>query len=256
MHAAALRYAGLDGEYRLIDVPPEGLSERVREMREEGFRGCNVTIPHKQAMHAICGELTKPASDAGAVNTVLFEDDGTLKGHNTDIGGFQNALVSARGGHPINRALVLGAGGAARAAVLALKTLDAEEVVLSARDVTKTSTLMEIFDSKKISATTLEDAAKTAVQLSLDLIVNCTPIGQKDSHIPNSIVTLIQNSKKSTFLFDMVYAKDGKTPLVELARAHGLSSCDGLDMLVNQAALAFEFWTGKSVPPDVMKAAL
>ena len=235
MHTAAYRALGLDWEYLGVDVEPAGLAAFVAGLDAAGFAGVNVTIPHKQAVLELCDELSAGARRARSVNTVLVRD-GRLLGETTDGAGLLWALGDAE---PAD-ALVLGAGGAARAAVTALA--DAGWRVA-------------------VSARRPEAAAKLGVavepwppQRGARLIVNATPLGQ----VPGTAVAVpgTELITPATIVCDLAYRGDGTpTPLIEAATARGARAVEGLDVLVGQGIAAFELLTGVPAPVDVMRAA-
>jgi shikimate dehydrogenase len=234
MHTAAYRALGLDWEYSRIDVEPAGLPAFVSGLDAGGFAGVNVTIPHKQAVLELCDEVSEEARRAGSVNTVLVRG-GLLRGETTDGSG----LLWALGGVEPADALVLGAGGAARAAVTALAA--------AGWDV-------------RVSARRPEAAAELGAgvepwppRAGACLVVNATPLGQRETGpgpIPLELIT------PDTVVCDLAYRGDGTpTPLVEAAAARGARAVDGLDVLVGQGIAAFELFTGVPAPVDVMRAA-
>ncbi|HXD68351.1 MAG TPA: shikimate dehydrogenase [Gaiellales bacterium] len=234
MHTAAYEALGLDREYVAIDVEPAVLDLFVGTLAADGFAGVNVTIPHKQAVIELCDELSDEARRAGSVNTVLVRDGG-LRGETTDGAGLLWALGEVE---PAD-ALVLGAGGAARAAVTALADAGWDVAV---------------------SARRREGAAALGVgvepwppQRGARLVVNATPLGQQASGpgpVPDELIT------PETIVCDLAYRGDlTPTPLMQAAAARGARAVDGLDVLVGQGIVAFELLTGVPAPVDVMRAA-
>ena len=235
MHTAAYRALGLDWAYTAIDVEPSALPAFAAGLDAGGFAGVNVTIPHKQAVLELCDELSCEAGRAGSVNTVLVRD-GRLRGETTDGAGLLWALGDAE---PAD-ALVLGAGGAARAAVTALA--DAGwRVAVSAR--------------RPEAAAALGVAVEPwPPRAGARLIVNATPLGQvpgtADAVPGTGLIT------PATIVCDLAYRGDGTpTPLIGAATARGARAVDGLDVLVGQGIAAFELLTGVPAPVDVMRAA-
>jgi shikimate dehydrogenase len=241
MHAAAYRALGLDWEYARIDVEPAGLAAFIAGLDAAGFAGVNVTIPHKAAVLQLCDEVSDEARRAGSVNTVLVHD-GRLRGETTDGYG----LLWALGDVEPADALVLGAGGAARAAVTALA--DAGwRVSVSARRPGAAGDL-----GVGVEPWPPQRAAR--------LVVNATPLGQQAAGpgrgepgpgpMPVELITA------DTVVCDLAYRGDGTpTPLVEAAAARGARAVDGLDVLVGQGIAAFELFTGVPAPVEVMRAA-
>jgi shikimate dehydrogenase len=241
MHAAAYRALGLDWEYTRIDVEPAGLAAFVAGLDAAGFAGVNVTIPHKSAVLELCDEVSDEARRAGSVNTVLVRD-GRLRGETTDGYGLLWALA---GLEPAD-ALVLGAGGAARAAVTALAGAGWQVAVSARRP---------------------EAAAELGVrvepwppQRGARLVVNATPVGQQEAGtVPAEAGTVpisVELITPGMAVCDLAYRGDGRpTPLVEAAAARGARAVEGLDVLVGQGIAAFELFTGVPAPVDVMRAA-
>ena len=241
MHTAAYRALGLDWEYTAMDVEPSGLPGFIAGLDPGGFAGVNVTIPHKQAVLELCDEVSDEARRARSVNTILVRG-GRLRGETTD--GF--GLLWALGGAQPADALVLGAGGAARAAVTALA--DAGWRV-------------------RVSARRGEAAAELGVavepwppQTGATLVVNATPVGQQPAGTvpgqPGTVPISPELITPKTIVCDLAYRGDGSpTPLVEAAAARGARAVDGLDVLVGQGIAAFELFTGVPAPVDVMRAA-
>jgi shikimate dehydrogenase len=237
MHNAALRAVGLeDWLYTRLPLAPERFDESVRALAASGYRGINVTIPHKEAALALAGSATPAARAIGAANTLTFGDDG-IEAENTDAQGFLDAL-----GRPVEgmNALILGAGGAARAVAWALREAGAREVSVWNR--------------------TPERARRLAVDLGVralsraepaDLLVNATSVGLHGSadDLPLSDVG------DPELVADLVYGGD-PLPFSAWASARGTLLVDGLEVLVRQGALSFVRWTGKDAPLNIMREAV
>lgn len=240
MFAPALAELGLDWLYVALPLPPERFAETARALAASGYRGINVTMPHKAAAHDLADELTTAAAAIGAVNTLTYED-GRIEGDNTDAGGFLDALGADPAGW---RCLVLGAGGSARAVVWALREAGAAEVSIWNRTPGRAAGL----------------AAELAVRHverpePADLIVNCTSVGI-DASVGEAeaveAVGLTGIDPPASF-FDLTYGADA-TPLARWAAAGGARVGDGLEMLVRQGARSLERWTGREAPLDAMRA--
>ncbi len=262
MHRAALAHYGLSGDYLLVDLPAERLAYGVADLVGRGFAGFNVTVPHKQAVTGLIGRLTPEASLVGAVNTVAIDRRGQTTGHNTDLGGFKLALSECWNGPPGGLAVVVGAGGAARAAVCGLLELGWPRVVVLARN-DKAGRQLVAETSARLAAGGAEPAYGRLAFLAAgepppaaDLLVNCTPAGLAGNQAPAWLMAAVAAVSASGLLFDMVYRLGGATPLVEGASRRRLAAVDGGSMLVYQAALAFNFWTGRAGPVEVMRQAL
>jgi shikimate dehydrogenase len=252
IHRAALHSCGLDGRYSLFPVPPddkEGLKEILKRVRRGEIQGLNVTIPHKQAVIEFLDELTPAARAIGAVNTI-YPQDGKLIGDNTDAPGFITDLkrafdLSSFLPHP--SALVLGAGGSARAVVYALAN-DGWNISLAARRMEQAQQLADICTNDQLPLTTYDlTTLETNLQSllpSLSLIVNAIPVGMApntgQSPWPENL-----SLPPRAVVYDLVY-NPRQTKLVSDARRQGLQAATGLGMLVEQAALAFEIWTGRA----------
>ena len=225
MQRAALRAAGLDGwSYQLLPVPPELFDETVRALPAAGFVGANVTIPHKEAALALADSATPLARTIGAANTLTFTGDG-IEADNTDAPGLLEAI-----GEPPASALVLGAGGSARAAVHALAGAGCEVSVLA-----RTPSRAE-----GLPATVVDHPVEAQA------LVNCTPVGLED---PDALPL---DPAGYELVVDLVY-REGGTALTRAATGRVV---DGLDILVRQGALSFARWTGRQAPLEAMREAV
>ena len=253
MHNAALAALSMDDwRYQLLPVPPERFVETVRALPGAGFVGANVTIPHKHDALALADTASDAARAIGAANTLTFAPDGAIAAENTDAPGFLAALnVSPRG----MSALVLGAGGSARAVVWALREAGASEVSIWNRTPERAAELARDLGVRA-----------TAVPETADLLVNCTSVGlESEPPILKQSATEAQelNLPAVTFdqvgtyshVVDLVYSS-APTPLLAAARSHGVRAVGGLEVLLAQGALSFELWTGIHPPLEVMRRAL
>jgi shikimate dehydrogenase len=261
LHQAALRSLGLDGGYHLYPVPsfPEGeqdISKLLAEMRGGKIQGLNVTIPHKENIIPLLDLLTPAAQAIGAVNTIVIQS-GKLLGDNTDAGGFWTDLCASLPVQAFERskALILGAGGSARAVAYALLS-HGWSVTLAARSAPQAANICEQLSipDRLIEAVSLQQLRFSNLQSSPTLIVNCTPVGMfPDSNFspwPKNTPFPLDAS-----IYDLVY-NPRETLFVRQARGAGLAAVNGLGMLIEQAALAFERWTNVEAPRDLMRAAL
>jgi len=231
---AAFRELGLDWRYVKLPVPPELFAETARALPGSGFRGANVTIPHKRAALELA-DVRSPAAEAiGAANTLLFAD-GSIEADNTDAPGFLAALGEDPAGL---RALVLGAGGAGRAVAWALREAGAAEVSVWNRTPERAEALSAELGLRHV-----------ARPEACDLLVNATSVGLTGGE-PLPLEAL----EPPPVVVDLVYS-DGPTALLEWARAGGSRTVDGLEVLVRQGALSFERWTGREAPLEVMRMA-
>jgi shikimate dehydrogenase len=241
MMGAALRAAGLGNwRYQRLPVPPGLFAETAAALPGAGFRGANVTIPHKQAALTLADEASDRAHAIGAANTLLFDPSGTIAADNTDAPALLQALpISPHG----KSALVLGAGGSARAAVWALLGEGAEVFVWN-RHLKRAEKLCEELGGRPVA-----DAQPA------DLVVNCTPVGL-DGNGRTFKQLPFRADELAMFgcVIDFVYGRD-QTPLVQAASAAGLPTVGGLELLVRQGALSFERFTGLPAPVEEMRAA-
>lgn len=250
MQNAALAELGLGDEwsYEAIEVAPDAFETRVRAMSEEGFSGVNVTVPHKGAALALADELSETAREIGAANTLVFaqfpdaEDEAPrVRAENTDAEGLLRALPSPP---RERRALVLGAGGAARAVVWALLREGATV------DVWNRTELRSQHLCEELGGT----AVKAPDQQAYELIVNTTAVGL-DGEDPFSELPLAPDAfGAEQTIADMVYGAES-TALLRAAGEAGASTVDGIEILVQQGALSLEIWTGRPAPLETMRIA-
>ncbi|MAQ16790.1 MAG: shikimate dehydrogenase [Sandaracinus sp.] len=256
MHRAALAALHLDGTYELLPAPPEDLAEAVEAMRRDPeVLGFNVTVPHKQAMLNLVDHVEPIAASIGAINTVVRQGP-LLIGANTDAEGFLRALREG-GGDPEAPALVLGAGGAARAVVAALVRAGAERVDIAARRRDQAQELVEALVLKagaKGEARTL-DGLTMAFGRASTIVQSTSATMDPEAARPFAEGLPWEMLIPGTTCMDLVYAPLDTTFLAR-ARAAGANGIDGLGMLLHQGALAFERWTGKRPPLEVMREAL
>ncbi len=240
MQNAAFEAVGLGWRYVKLPVPPTLFAETVRALPGSGFRGANVTIPHKRAALELADERTPSADAIGAANTLTFLDGGGIEAHNTDAPGFIAALgEDVRG----LKAVVLGAGGAGRAVAWALREAGASEVSVWNRTPERATELAE-----ELGVTSVLRPP------SSDLLVNATSVGLKPALNEAATLAALQLDEPARIVVDLVYA-NGRTPLLEWAARAGSRTVDGLEVLVRQGALSFERWTGLDAPVDAMRAA-
>ena len=240
---AALEAAGLPARYEALDVSPSELAATLRTLANEGAAG-NVTVPHKEQAAALCEHLTPLAARVSAVNT-WWSVDGALHGDNTDVAGFDDAVLSLVGRIPVGaRVAVLGAGGAARAAVAAVREWPGADLAIWSRTLDRAASLVAL---GPVGATRAEEFMAHAL-LGADLVVNATPIGLRDDGVPVNPGVL----RRGAAVLDMVYRRDGATPFVQLARADGHPATDGLPMLIAQGAHAWARWFDVAPDREVM----
>ena len=249
MHNAALAALEMeDWRYQALPVPEELLDETVRALGRAGFVGANVTIPHKRAALALAEQSSAAARAIGAANTLSFAPDGTVAAENTDAPGLIAALEQLDGLPARPSALVLGAGGSARAAVWALREAGAREVSVWNRTPERAVALARELGARAVSAP--EPA---------ELLINCTSVGlERSASEPEGLNLLgltFDQVGEYSYVVDLVY-RTGATPLLAAAREHGARTLDGLEILVAQGALSFELWTGREAPLEVMRRAV
>ena len=248
IHNAAFAAAGLDWVYVPLPVPPRELSRALAGLDALGIDGANVTMPHKTEAADLIQDLSDDARALRAVNTIVVRGD-RVEGHNTDVGGFDRFLRGDAGFEPEGRsALLYGAGGAARACALALGRGGLAHLTVAARDEATTEGLRAIADETELLVEVV-GAAGTAGR-RFDLVVNATPVGGKAEPEHRSHPDL----DPSVVVVDLLYDPP-VTPLQERANAAGATVFGGLGLLLHQAALSFELWTGTPGPLDVMSAA-
>lgn len=250
MHNAAFDALGLAWRYTLLPTPLGGVRAALDDLTARGYRGANVTMPHKQVVMSYLDEITGAAQAIGAVNTIVVQR-GRLIGHNTDGDGFMAALREAGFEPAGRRALVLGAGGAAQAVVYAL-ALTGCAVTLYNRTAQRAIQLAHRAQDLGVHVPVVTALADLE-PAHLDLLVNATPVGMWPRSDASPWPEALPLPSHWT-VFDLVY-NPAETRLLAQARAAGARTVGGLDMLAHQGALAFELWTGRSPPIDVMRVA-
>jgi shikimate dehydrogenase len=244
---------GIQGSYVRLAVPPDDFAEVFRNLHKAGFRGVNVTIPHKLMALALADEASETARAIGAANTVSFDADGRVFADNTDGYGFiENLREGAPAWDPAaGPALVLGAGGAARAVIHALLEAGAPTILLANRTPKKAETLAAQFCPR---IEVIDWAARDVATSGAATIVNTTSLGMTGN--PPLEISL-EDAPATALVTDIVYAPL-ETPLLTAARARGLSTVDGLGMLLHQARPGFRAWFGAdvSVTPALRRAVL
>ncbi len=242
MHNAALQALGFaTWHYQRLPVPPELFEETARALGGAGFRGANVTIPHKQAALAVADEASAAAHAIGAANTLSFAPGGGIAAENTDAPGLLAALTRA-GCDPRGRtAQILGAGGSARAAAGALREAGAREVTVWNRTPARAEEL----------GRTLRVRTVAGLPEKADILINCTSVGlvppatEGESDL-NKLGLNHELLGKYSYVVDLVYTQ-GRTPLLAAAREVGAATVDGLEVLVAQGALSLAMWTGQPI---------
>jgi shikimate dehydrogenase len=261
MHNAAFQALGLDWRYELLPVEPERFGSFVRALPERGFAGANVTIPHKLRALEIADRASDVARATGAANTLTFAEHG-IEAENTDVEGFLGALREQAPEAPLGMdAVVLGAGGAARAVVYALLREGAASVGVWNRHPERAEQLVQ--DLSQYARNSALQAVLRDSALTAQLLVNATSVGMPSrhevlpAHDPEGGVKELPISADvwgdRHIVVDLVYRQEG-TPLVRLARSRGVACVDGFDVLVHQGAASFRLWTGMEAPLRAMRS--
>lgn len=238
IHGEWLRRAGINGRYDRIEVAPgyDNFARAMDELRVQGFAGVNVTLPHKENALRYADWSEKQTQIVGAANTLVFEQD-QVRAYNTDLSGFTAALMESRF-HPYRdwRAVILGAGGAARGVVAALQGLDVTRVQIANRTFEKAKSIADTFSVvQPIDWNEREEALKGKA-----LLVNTTSLGMTDQP---SLEIDLGGLPDDAVVADIVYSPL-ETPLLKTAKSRGLRTIDGLSMLMHQAVPGFQFWFG------------
>jgi len=251
LHNYWIQKYGLNGSYVLLPVQPENLQAAITGLPALGFAGCNITIPHKVTAMDLVNDVDANAKRMGAINTIVVQPDGSLKGFNNDGFGYIQSLLDAK---PDWRAdagpiTVLGAGGAARAVVLSLAERGAKEIRLLNRSEEKAQALATAFGSP---VKVLPWAQRHAALADIALLVNTTNQGMHG----NPELDLDLSQLPSTALVSDIIYVPLETPLLAAARARGNPTVNGLGMLLNQARPAFKAWFGvmPEITPELINA--
>lgn len=255
MQEAAFAAVGLNWRYLLFEVKPDNLDDAIRGVRALSMKGINLTIPHKVAVMALLDDIAPDAKVIGAVNTVYREGD-RLIGANTDGKGFLRGLRDEAGIDPQGkRVAVLGAGGAARAITFELAFAGASELIVINRSVERGQGLVDALRRDTSTAVQFIPWSSTCiVPATIDILVNAASIGLYPDVDALPDISLDQ-ARSDLFVCDVI-PNPPDTRLMQLARARGLRTLNGLSMLVHQGTIGFELWTGQTAPEAVMKDAL
>lgn len=246
MHNSASDSLGLNYTYLPFLVKPEDLKEAVQAIRALNFNGVNVTVPHKEKVIPFLDVLDKEASLIGAVNTIVNRD-GNLHGYNTDGRGFIRSLEESGLSPEGIKALIIGAGGASRAIAFSLALSGASDIGLFDIDREKAHSLVQDIQNEKFNSHQITEI--TSVK-KYQLIINATPLGLKEGDPLPLEPDLIM---PGMFIYDAIYKK---TPLLQEAEKKGAQGTEGSGMLLWQGVLAFQLWTSKEPPVEVMREAL
>jgi len=252
MQTEAFKEAGIDAVYVPFEVEPENLEEAVKGLRALSVKGFNVTVPHKERVTEFLDFLSQEAELLGAVNTVKNED-GELTGYNTDAEGFLRSLLEEGVEPEGKRAVMFGAGGAARAVGYALLKGGVKFLNIVNRSFPKAKAVAELLGKLgNVLVFPLKEGTVETLLKDADIIVNTTSLGMKEGDPP-----LFDYSKipEGITVVDIIY-NPPETPLLKAAREKGCKTVNGLGMLVHQGAVAFEIWTGKKAPVEKMRQTL
>ena len=248
MHNAAFSHLGVNAAYVALHVKPKDIEDAITGVRSLGIAGLNVTIPHKQAVLPLMDELDETARMVGAVNTVVNRE-GRLAGYNTDAYGFQHALELLVGSTKGMKVVMLGAGGASLAVIHAFD--ESNEITILNRSVENACKVASLARKAKTKPLALDERNLEESLKRADLLVNATPLGL---HGENPVKESLFRSDMA--VFDLSYERQRATPLVAAARKKGANAADGKEMLLYQGVKAFELFTGKAAPIEVMRRAI
>lgn len=263
MQQAAFDALHVEANYVLWETPQEQLVGKIASLRSSTMLGANVSIPYKEAVLPLVDECNPFAARIGAVNTIVNRG-GRLFGYNTDAQGFITALLEFDG-YPFEcsrkKAVIIGTGGAARAAATGLLENDVSEIILLGRTESHLQNILhhvnavsvQYYQNISIKGALLGDPQVSEFLSNASLVVNATPNGL---HVDDTTLLIdVEVLPITTLVMDMIF-NPPLTPLLRAARAHGCQVLNGLSMLLYQGALAFELWTGYPAPIDVMQKAL
>jgi len=246
IHNAAFAALGMGWVYVPLGVEPGRLPDALAGLRALGFRGANVTMPHKTEAAELCDQLSEDAGRLHAVNTIVVGPS-DLAGHNTDAPGFERFLREDAGFDPGGgSALIYGAGGAARACALALSRAGAAGITVAVREASRADPIREMLRDDPVGVDVI--AFERAAEAKADLIVNATPLGAHGEALPTPALDA------AALVVDLLY-RPASTPLQTAARDAGVAAFGGIGLLLHQAALSFELWSGRPAPLEVMSAA-
>lgn len=250
MHNSAFADLELDYIYVPLPVAPDDLSQAVQGLKAMGFVGANVTIPHKVTVMPYLDEIHPSAQLAGAVNTIVIKN-GHCIGHNTDGQGFIRSLTAKNIEIKGKKAVLMGAGGAARAVVCGLIEHGIEEIIVGTRSADKAQEFVELFPKgSKIAGCNWETEAFIHALQGCDILINCTPIGMS-SNEETKLPIDWQYIKSDAAVCDLIY-NPPLTKFLAQAQERGHVILNGTGMLIEQGALAFELWTGEKAPREIM----
>ena len=258
MHNAAFQALGIDAVYTAFTVKPHEIKNAVNGVRALEFGGVNLTIPHKEICLPYLNELSPEAQAIGAVNTIVRDHQGKLTGHNTDGRGFVRALERVLRADPSHKQVFLfGAGGAGKAVAVQLAIEGIQGICIADTSAEQTRRLANTLKKKfpKCKVATFPSFEKADIERAIvdcDILINATPCGMKAS---DPIVVSPRALHRKLIICDLIY-NPAMTALTKEARKRNLKVMNGLGMLLYQGVIAFELWTGKKAPVEVMAKAL
>jgi shikimate dehydrogenase len=250
---AAFQAAGQDFVYVPLAVQPQSLPQAVAGLKAMGFAGVNVTVPHKVNIMPWLDVIDRSAELVGAVNTVVVAN-GVATGYNTDMGGFINSLTAEAVTVAGRRAVLLGAGGGARAIVVGLLENGAAAVAVGARDADKAVHFAASFATEQVTGCGWQQDSFAQLLAQCDILINCTPVGMYP-HVEAEPPVDWPSLKPEAVVCDIIY-NPGMTKFLSRAQMAGHKTVGGAGMLLEQGALAFKLWTGQEAPRQVMRQSL
>jgi len=252
MMNAAFRHLLLDADYTKISVPEAGFASELGRLMAAGFKGMNVTIPFKTTVIRWLEGLDSVATRINAVNTVKLEKDGRYVGHNTDPDGIVGPLQAVAAFLEVRNAMLIGAGGAARAFCEAMNRMGCIDVAVAVRDAERARLFVlemeKAFPRMNLTLASMKDLR----HLNHDLVFNASPMGAAGEPLPKELKRVLPGTK---VVFDAVY-RPKETKLLAEAKRNGSAVVRGEEMLLHQGMAAFRLWTGRDAPEKVMRGAL
>ncbi len=255
---AAFKSVGLEGSYDILETKQEDLVSRIKYLKSGGYLGFNVTIPLKVPVILFLSEADNVANVTGSANTIKIMPDSSLKGYNTDVYGFVEAIPEKfREELEKGNTAVLGNGGAARAVGAGLSILKVKKIDFYARNIINASEMVSSlrcnFPETEMNCRQIESLKDLS---GYDMLINATPVGMRSKAMGISPIKedVIKTMNKNGIIYDVVY-NPLKTELIRLAKKYNIKTVQGLDMLIYQGAKAFEIWTGKKPDTKIMKIA-
>lgn len=255
MHEHALKILGIDGVYIPLQVQPGDLKQAIQGIRALNFQGVNVTLPYKEAVIPHLDDLGPEAEACQAVNLIINQQ-GALIGHNVDGKAFVGSLVQA-GIQPRGKAVLIGAGGAARAVAYSLSAAGINELCLLDIQAEKARALASYLNQHGAGRATgylMSDEQVLSRAETAQLLINCSPQGMFP-HIERSPVSSLRGLSRQLVVCDLIY-NPIETRLIHMAKEQGMKVVSGVDMFVEQGALSLELWTGHRAPRNQMKAVI